>query len=66
MTIGETIRAARKDKGLKQVELAGRIGMYQVSLARIELGYHSPTFATLERIASGLGMEVVVLLTDKE
>lgn len=45
-----------KEKGITQKELAERIGISAVGLAKASSG--NPTFDTLERIAQGLGVEV--------
>lgn len=66
MTIGQRIREARKARGMKQVELARKMGISQVSIARIELDYHAPMLSTLERIAAAMDMEVEVILKDKK
>jgi transcriptional regulator with XRE-family HTH domain len=49
-----------KQKGITQKELAERIGLSPVGLAKASNG--NPTFDTLERIAQGLGVEVSELL----
>jgi len=55
MTIGARVRAARLAKGLKQGELAGRIGIKQASLSEIEHGHtKQPAGDTLLKIAKAL------------
>jgi predicted transcriptional regulator len=51
---GEDIRAARKDKGLTQSELAERAGVSQPLIARIESDDVDPTIDTLYSIVSAL------------
>jgi len=46
----QTIRQARLDAGLSQVELAVRAGTSQSALARYETGAALPTLPTLERL----------------
>jgi predicted nucleotidyltransferase/DNA-binding XRE family transcriptional regulator len=46
----QTIRQARLDAGLSQVELAARAGTSQSALARYETGAALPTLPTLERL----------------
>lgn len=58
MTIGERIRAARKERGLTQDELAERIGMNGRHLSRIETGKLGAPKRTLLRIAEGLDIAV--------
>lgn len=48
--VPQTIRQARLDAGLSQVELAARAGTSQSALARYETGAALPTLPTLERL----------------
>jgi DNA-binding XRE family transcriptional regulator len=52
------IRAARERTGLTQAELSDRSGLPQSHISRIENGKLSPSHATLEKIAKGLGLPV--------
>ncbi len=56
--IGQTIRKMREDAGLTQVELAGKAGIPQSHLSRLENGEHSATNKTLCKIADALGVDV--------
>jgi DNA-binding XRE family transcriptional regulator len=47
----------RVDHDLTQTDLARRLGMRQPHIARLEAGDHEPSLATLQRLASCLGME---------
>ncbi len=60
--LAERVRQAREHVGLTQAELAARIGSTQPAVARLEAGGSTPSFATLRRIASALGFELVVEL----
>jgi ribosome-binding protein aMBF1 (putative translation factor) len=60
--LAEQVREARQRLGITQVELAGRIGSTQPAIARLEGGGVMPSLATLRRIASALGLELVVEL----
>jgi len=54
----EYIRAiicARLEQNLTQKELSKRTGIRQSNISRIENGNTSPTVATLQQIASGMG-----------
>ena len=51
----KAIIAVRLEKKLSQKELAKRTGMRQSNISRIENGKSSPTIATLQQIAVGLG-----------
>lgn len=58
--VSEKIRALRKEADLTQEELAERSGLPQSHISRLENGQHSPSRATLEKIARALGVEVGV------
>ena len=68
VTIGEAIKQFRKEKKVSQEKLAleAEISRYYVYL--IETGIHSPTYATLEKIAASLGVKVsdIVLRVEAE
>jgi len=63
MTLGEQIRQARKAAGLTLRALAELIGADAASISRWETGKVSPTWATVERIALGLGLPLKELVT---
>ena len=50
----------RAKHDLSQRELAGRIGMKQPQVARLELGEVNPSMDTLMRVASRLGIELTI------
>ena len=50
--------AARIEQKLTQKELAVRTGIRQSNLSRIENGNCSPTIATLQQIANGMGKKL--------
>jgi len=54
----KAIIAARVDKKLTQKELAERTGIRQSNISRIENGNCSPTVATLQQIAIGMGKKL--------
>jgi transcriptional regulator with XRE-family HTH domain len=51
MKIGEAIKHLRKEAGLKQNELAEKIGYTQSHLSQIETGHKKPSGELLEAIA---------------
>ena len=51
----KAIIAARLEQNLTQAELARKTGIRQSNISRIENGNCSPTVATLQQIAAGLG-----------
>jgi len=60
--IGLVIKLRRKKLGLKQRELAGKIGLSRGSLANIEIGRQNLLVHQLYKIASELGLEPIDLL----
>jgi len=51
----KAIIAARLELNLTQKELAAKTGIRQSNISRIENGNSSPTVATLQQLASGMG-----------
>ena len=60
--VGSNIVARRKQLGIKQIDLAHKIGIEDSSLRRIESGKTNPTFKTLYRIALALEMDLSTLI----
>jgi len=61
--IGSEIRKIRKQKGLSQVKLAGKIGVSQQIISRIERGNENISIATLKRITDALEVKVNLRFT---
>lgn len=61
--IGVIVRAARRQAGLSQRELARRAGMPHARVSNIELGKQHPRPATLARLARALGMPETAFTT---
>ena len=51
----KAIIAVRMEQNMTQAELSKRTGIQQSNISRIENGKCSPTVATLQQIASGVG-----------
>src|SRR5579862_4963159 len=64
--IGRIIHLMRKEKGMRQSELALLTGLKQPNLSRIENGLVSPRQATLEKVAKALGVEVQVFFSESK
>src|SRR5438477_5011895 len=64
--IGRIINLIRKEKGMRQSELAMLTGLKQPNLSRIENGLVSPRQATLEKIGKALGVEVQVFYSESK
>ena len=62
--IGKRITEIRKERNLKQTELAFRCGMKKSNMNRIEKGKTNPTVLKLKRISKELGVHITELLED--
>ena len=51
---------ARKSSGLTQKELSERTGIAQGDISKLENGNGNPSIRTLQRLALGMGMTLVV------
>jgi predicted nucleotidyltransferase len=58
--IANTLRQARFDANLSQVDLAARAGTSQSALARYETGAALPTLPTLERLLAACGRRLEI------
>lgn len=58
-SIGEAVRAARKEAGLKQSDLADLSGVSERTVRAIETGTGNPTMAAVVAVANVLGLRVV-------
>ena len=65
-TIGDNIRRIRKDKGIKQRELAKKLGVAYQNLSGWERGVRQPSTKYLSKIAEALGVNVESLLYEKK
>lgn len=61
MNIGETIKLLRKEKNIKQLDLAASCGISQTYLSQIEKGRKVPALDILEKISAALGLPFAVL-----
>ena len=61
--LGLRIAALRAKKGMSQRQFALVLELDRVTLNRIEAGVGNPTLGTLERIADGLEISLVDLLS---
>lgn len=64
MTIGERIQMARKNAGMKQSELAEKIGVAVITIGQYERGKRQPRIEQLQRIADALNVELWELVPD--
>ena len=64
--VGENILYWRKLKGLKQEDLAARVGISTAALSHIENGVSKPHIERLEDIADALEIDVAELLQNPQ
>jgi transcriptional regulator with XRE-family HTH domain len=62
-TIASNIKRIRSEKGLTQEMLAQRCGMQISYIGMIEIRKKNPKLCTVQRIAKGLGVHYLELLT---
>ena len=60
----DNVKRIRKEKRISQRELEERTGIVQASLSRLENGKLDPSVSSLEKLASGLEVSPIELLTD--
>lgn len=65
-SIGEKIRAARKDAHLTQIQLAERMGVTKQTVSLYENGGGNPTAKMLAKFADGLKVPIGLLAGDEE
>ena len=64
-SIGSRLRKIRKGRRLTLQEVSDLTGVSPSAFSKIERNDLSPTISTMQRIAKGLGVELVTLLTDQ-
>lgn len=63
--LGKAIRRLREKRGLTQEAVAHGAGITTATLGVIERGLSNPTWATLEGIASALGISMIDLAKEE-
>ncbi len=66
LDVAERIRSLREKRGLSQRGLAEAAGVSPAALSQIESGQTSPSVATLEKLADGLGVAVAAFFLGRE
>lgn len=61
-TIGNLVRSARRNAGLTQAELAGRLNTTQSAIARLESPQSNPRLSTLSKALEATGHELELTL----
>jgi transcriptional regulator with XRE-family HTH domain len=59
--LASVLRALREERGRSQEALAHDAGLTVAALARIERGQANPSWTTVRRIATGLGISLAEL-----
>ena len=62
----ELMREKRLEKGLSQVELASKVGVWQSSITRFETGKATPKPSTAKKIAAILGFSWTKFYDEQE
>ncbi|MEG7380150.1 helix-turn-helix transcriptional regulator [Bacillus subtilis] len=65
MTVGQRIKAIRKERKLTQVQLADKAKLSRSYLADIERDRYNPSLSTLESVASALGVQVSAIVGEE-
>ena len=61
--LGKVLKQRREEKGVTQAALAGKVGVSQAYIAKLESGdKKNPTLDLLKKIAKALGVPVTELL----
>jgi transcriptional regulator with XRE-family HTH domain len=64
-SVGTRLHKIRKSRGLTLQEASQLTGVSASAFSKIERNDLSPTISTMQRIATGLGVELVTLLTEQ-
>lgn len=64
MSLGKKIKERRKTLQIKQLDLAGMVGMSVVTLSRIENEKGNPRLDTLKKLLDVLGLEIHLQVKD--
>ena len=64
MTIGERVKAIRMAKGMRQADLAEKMGYSRQRISSMEARLHSPSVDTLTLFAEALDVPVIRLIDD--
>jgi transcriptional regulator with XRE-family HTH domain len=64
MTIGDRLRALRREKKLTQREIAKKTGLLRCNVGRLETGRAVPTLATLKKMTRALEIPMFQLFYD--
>ena len=63
--VAERLVSTRSSVGMTQCCLAEETGIYQADISKIERGLANPSLLTLQRLADGMDMEIVIEFVPK-
>jgi transcriptional regulator with XRE-family HTH domain len=61
---GRAVRRLRQERGMTQAELAVRLNLGRTSITNLEKGQQSPPLSMLPDIASALGIDPLLLISE--
>jgi len=64
--LGRAVAERRQELGLTQEELALRSDLHQRWISNVENGHRNPAYASLRRLAGGLGLRTSALIARAE
>jgi transcriptional regulator with XRE-family HTH domain len=64
--LGAAVKAIRTEKKISQVALSKATGFRQSWVSEVEHGRHNPSFASVVRLAAGLGVRTSTLVRRAE
>ena len=62
LNLGERIKKVREEKGIKQKDLADKIGISYVMLSQYERGVRTPKYEMIDKIAKSLDIDPFYLM----
>lgn len=64
--VGKRIQELRENQSISQQDLAAKCNFEKSSMSRIEAGRTNGTLSTYEKIAKGLGVDIIELFNFKK
>lgn len=66
LALGAAVKARRHERGITQETLANDTDLHQRWISNVENGKRNPSYASLRRLADGLGLSVSELIARAE
>lgn len=66
MSVGVNVRRLRKERSIRQDELAAAINVHQTHISRIENGEKSPSLEVTRHLAAFFGVTIDELISSEE